>query len=380
MQIGQQIPIPVLGEHFLKSIINTSPLLQVFTMATGAQYTKPTLFSIGMGPYMGTLILFSALQAVGIGENWSQDHLKYLQRIVVLLIASIQSYQMIVDLGLLPSSASSTARRTALLAILILIAGTLLVTWIADMNNAGGIGGLGIMIIPGIISSTIQTFSGHSYGVKLTMTPIHIFWLTIITLIFSFITIYLNKAEVRLPIQHVLIDNSFADSYLPIKVLTSGAMPAMFSMFLFLLPKRIFLQSSQQNIREFVRLWFSYTTIQGVCSYAIIVLLLSYLFSYMNLLPHRVAEDFRKNGDYFFNIMPGDETEVFLEKHLNRLMLVGNIYLVLITAGPLLLGLWYPVATLFSFYFTSLYILITILANIVIQVQALYQSSHYKLI
>lgn len=382
MQLGQQIMIPQLKPGVTQDLLHENPLLQVFTTATGAQYMKPTLFSIGMGPYMITLILFSALQALGVFKKWTKEAMDVLQKIFILGFAILQATQIVTYLkqSVIKGGTQATFNWHLIGAVIVLVAGAMLVMWMANLNNVYGFGGLGIMIVPGIVASAIQIFSGKMGGQKWPLTPLNIGIIMVVTLVFVTITEFLNHAELRIPLQQVMTDNQLTQSYLPIKVLLPGAMPLMFGMVVFRIPPMLLSSHSSSSLVQFVQTWFVLTTWQGILMYALILCLLGYLFSYMNLTPHNLAEQMQKGGEYFWNVMPGDATEVFLEQKLRRMVFVGNLYAVLVSCLPLIIGWYYPLAGSFSYFFTMLYMMIVILDNVIEQFKALYASSHYELL
>lgn len=64
MELGRQITIPALDSELSRKALNASPLLKNVTMLTGGQFRFPSLFSIGLGPYMTSMILFQAIQLI----------------------------------------------------------------------------------------------------------------------------------------------------------------------------------------------------------------------------------------------------------------------------------------------------------------------------
>lgn len=379
LQMGQQIAIPQLSRSMTISLLHSNPLLRVFTTVTGAQYAKPTLFSIGMGPYMLAMIVFAALQAVGIGKKWTAESRDISQRFVTLIFAFFQSVQMITILknGALQKGGQVDGRVILWSAVLVLISGAMMVTWLANMNTAYGLGGLGIMIVPGIISTTIQIFTNGGLT-KLSATKIAT--VAVITMIFIVITEFLNHAELRIPVHHVMNDSVLTKSYLPIKVLLPGVMPVMFGVVVMQLPTLLFRFVKSPKTLAILQPWFSTFQWQGIITYAIILILLGYVFSYMNIMPHNKAEEMQKSGDYFRRIIPGKPTEDFLKKKVHVMIFTGNMFAIIIACVPYIIGMWYPDARIFSMYFTNLYMMIIVLDNVVEQVRALYASSHYELI
>ena len=382
MQLGQQITIPQLDESMQRNLVHSNPFIRVFTTATGAQYTNPTIFSIGMGPYMMSLILFSALMALGVSKNWSNKVRNGVVKGLIITFAFLQSTQMIISLGrsALRHGEDPGSTFVQVSAVVVLVAGTMLVTWLADMNTAYGIGGLGIMIIPGIITSTFQYLNGQTGEVKLPMTTTNIVILVVVTIAFVAVTEYLNHAEERIPIEQVMTDNQLTKAYFPLKVLIAGAMPLMFGRIVLRLVQLLINKINHPQLSAILGPWFDNRSPQGILMYAVILVSLGYLFAFMNIMPNQKAEELQKSGDYFWDVLPGMDTENFIKYKIHRMTFLSNIYSLCICCIPLLIGLKYPTFSVFSFYFINIYMMITVLDNIIEQVHALYEINHYRLV
>lgn len=96
VEIGKHIPIP----FFISEKIpeeSTSLILKFLATSTGGNFTVPTLFSLGMGPYMTALIIWTTISMIdteSIG-NLSTKRIGYIQRCMTLLFAVLQSCALV---------------------------------------------------------------------------------------------------------------------------------------------------------------------------------------------------------------------------------------------------------------------------------------------
>ena len=69
--------------------------------------------------------------------------------------------------------------------------------------------------------------------------------------------------------------------------------------------------------------------------------LLALTFFYTNLQvdPKQIAENLNKQGTYILGIRPGSETVSYISKVLNRITVLGALWLAVIAALPYLLGM-----------------------------------------
>lgn len=385
-ELGKHIILPMLDVQSARRVLKGYTFLQVFAATTGGQASTPTLFSVGLAPYMTGMILLQALKMLDFNflKNMTPYQEGFLQRFVMLALATIQAIQLAFLL-------KSEFRRGPIVfgidinilgAVIVLVAGAMWISWLADVNSEHGVGGLGILIIPSLISSTPQLLGqGEGLGtMPLILTKVTTAILIVVVLILIFLTVWINKAEERIPVKRPMVQNDYEESYLPIRVLTAGAMPLMFSTSVFMIPRYITAYGVNNHAIQFVNDYLSFDNWVGVLIYTIIVLGLSYAFGYMNFQPEELAKSLKKSGDYLENVVPGEETQKFLSRKMILVSTTGNLYLTFVCAAPLVVGLFVDGISNLSFVFSNLFILVTIMDNVFDQANALRYRDDYDLL
>ena len=75
----------------------------------------------------------------------------------------------------------------------------------------------------------------------------------------------------------------------------------------------------------------------GLCIYAVLIVLFTFFYTNLQVDPEKIAENLGKSGTYIPGIRPGTETKEYLSKVLNRITVLGAIFLVfnaLLPYGP----------------------------------------------
>lgn len=384
VEIGKHIYVPgfLFDEAMMESQNN---LVRLLSSTTGGQYGTPTLFSLGMSPYMTGLIIWSTITMIDADRinNLSIKQRSIFQKLLILLFSFLQAtalafrfrnelhYEMFQFYN---------SKQVLLIVILILTTGGMLLSWFADINCEKGVGAQSIFIIPSLIGNLpAMLISGQSENVP--FTPFVIAFLVGITLLFVYTTLYFYKAEYRLPIERTGVDNQFNHSYIPIRLLTAGAMPYMFATTIFSLPQLLLLNKSLTNtiFSKILTTYFSFNTFQGVIMYGLIIFALAIGFSFVNVRPHDIAKNMKYSGDYILGVVPGNTTEKYIRKKLLTIAATGNLYLVVVSVVPLFIGLWIPFVSNLALYFGSTFMLIIILDNLYQELEFLYFNRLYTI-
>ncbi|AXR42749.1 preprotein translocase subunit SecY [Pediococcus pentosaceus] len=387
MELGRQIVIPSLDSTMSRQVLAASPLLRNVSALTGGQANYPSLFSVGLGPYMTAMILFQAIQLLDIDElNKISEHQRgMIQRWISFIVALLQTLQFVYAIH---SHIKFSGIKVCgvdynlLVSFFVLVAGAMIVSWMSDMTTKFGIGGSGVLILPGIVDSMPRVLlygQGLGSGRVFLTTKLWVV-LGISVAVVTILTIFINKAELRIPLQRPFVQNDFSESYLPIRVLAAGSMPFMFTTTVFMIPSYV---SSFVPDGEFNRLVQNYVAFDspiGVLIYCAIIVFLGYAFSFMNLQTERLAKNLKKSGDYVFNIVPGVETKSYLNRRLFRLSTVANIFFLIVVGTPLIVGLYVSEITNFAFVFANILILVTIIDTTMDQCNTMYLRIQYDLL
>ncbi|TYK91722.1 preprotein translocase subunit SecY, partial [Streptococcus pyogenes] len=131
------------------------------------------------------------------------------------------------------------------------------------------------------------------------------------------------QAEYKIPIQYTkLMQGAPTSSYLPLKVNPAGVIPVIFASSITTIPSTIipFVQNGR-DIPWLTRLQeiFNYQTPVGMMIYAVLIILFSFFYTFVQVNPEKTAENLQKNSSYIPSVRPGRETEQFMSSLLKKL-------------------------------------------------------------
>lgn len=398
-RVATQVPTPGVDAAALTSFFEgmQGSVFGVFNNFTGGALERFSVLALGIMPYITSSIIFSLLAvsfpALGEIQKEPDGHKKIQQwtRYATVLLCAIQGYGLAVGLEALKSPSGlpivlEPGMGFRGLTVISLTAGTMFVMWLGEQITERGIGnGISLIIFAGIaagipsgIRDTLNLFqngelSGFSLGLVFAIM-VAAFW----------IIIYTEKAFRKIPVQYAkrVVNNRVfggQSSHLPVKVNISGVMPPIFASALLGFPTTI-----SQFIPEGSPLKMYFDTIQqslypGKTLYNVVfvglIIFFCYFYAQIQFKTKDISESLRKNGGFIPGIRPGEKTAEFLDTVVNRLTLVGGIYISLICIMPAIL---FNVAKV-PFYFggTSLLILVGVAIDTMAQAESFLISQRY---
>ena len=116
----------------------------------------------------------------------------------------------------------------------------------------------------------------------------------------------------------------------------SGVMPVIFASSIVTVPATIiaFLQPAQGSFWYNFEKSFSQGTIPYMIIYALLIVGFAYFYSTIQFNPIEVSNNLRKNGGFIPGFRPGRPTSDFITKVLNKITLMGAIFLGFIALLP----------------------------------------------
>ena len=141
-------------------------------------------------------------------------------------------------------------------------------------------------------------------------------------------------------------------SNLPLKMNMAGVMPVIFASSIVTIPATIagFLPSTNK-FAIWVTKWLGQTSIIYIVLNIILILLFSYFYIMISFNPVEVSNNIRSQGGSVPGIRPGKPTSDYIKKILNRITLMGAIFLVVVAVVPMIVN---AVTIQFNYYFASM--------------------------
>jgi len=378
-RIGATISVP--GVTISQEVMDTSNVLALMNLMGGGALQNFSLFALGVSPYITSSIIIQllsmdvlpALTELSKQGQTGRKKIEMATRYLTLVLGAVQAYGITVtmqnsdSITLLDSSFWGYTK-----IVIFLIAGSMLVMWMADQITSKGIGnGVSMIIFVGIIASLPTQILGaleYFFGTELVTgdeSLILIGAIKVIIYILAYLLIilfvaFVEKSVRKIPVQHsnkggalnAKVNNT---SFLPIKINSAGVIPVIFASSLMMAPAVIVsfaVPSTNATIDNILNIFNSSALVQmpwfdekvwympwGLIIYIVLTFAFSFFYSNLTINPERLAEDFQKSGSYIPGIRPGNETRRYIQKVLNRVTFIGATALTLIAALPIVLTL-----------------------------------------
>lgn len=380
-RLGTHITVPGVNARSLEQL-SELPFLNLLSLVSGSALGNFSIFALGVSPYITASIVVQLLQMDIVPKfvEWGRQgevgrrKLNQATRYISLVLAFIQSIGITAGFNSL-SSMSLVATpnwQTYLMIGTILTTGSVVVTWLGEQISDKGFGnGVSMIIfsgiiasIPGMISTLYEDYFVNTRSADLNTALITVAILVLAVLAIIFFTTFVQQAEYKIPIQYTkLTQGAPTSSYLPLKVNPAGVIPVIFASSITAAPSSIlaFFAGSNRDIPwlRTLRELFTFDTPAGMVIYALLIVLFSFFYTFVQVSPEKTAENLQKSSSYIPSVRPGRETESYLSSLLKKLATLGAIFLAFIALMPILAQRAFNLSSAVSFGGTSLLILIS---------------------
>ena len=400
-RIGAAVHVPFTDYEAIQANLNMSGgnIFTYLNILSGQAFSQATLFALGVSPYITSSIVIQLLTvAIPLFEKWQksgedgQKKLTALTRIITVVLAFVTAWGYCMYMnnqGFLTDFGQSIFGQFVI--IFCYAAGAALVMWLAEKVNEHGIGnGISIILFANIVASGVATV------VQLFSIAISNAWYMVLTVAVAYgalamltFVVWVTNSERRIPIQYSKrnVGNKMMggqSTHLPIKLNMSGVMPIIFANSIVALPGTIELLVDKW-IKE-GGFWEKFFKVTGYTSplYAIVFFILIIAFAYFYILisfnPTEVANTLKKNGGTIRGIRSGDPTAAYITKILNKITLIGAIFLGIVAVVPLIVNMIAGGIAIGSLAFggSSLLIVVGVILETIREIEAQLSMRHYK--
>ena len=381
-RIGTSITVPWVNANSLNALSGLS-FLNMLSLVSGNAMKNFSVFALGVSPYITASIVVQLLQMDLLPKfvEWGKQgevgrrKLNQATRYIALVLAFVQSVGITAGFNALSGAKLLTVPLTPQVFLVIgaiLTAGSMIVTWLGEQITDKGYGnGVSMIIFAGIVASIPDMIKSIyvDYFVnvpssRLTSSLIFVAILVIAVLLIVYFTTYVEQAKYKIPIQYTKVaQGAPSSSYLPLKINPAGVIPVIFASSITAAPAAIlqFVSASGLNW-EWVKTaqeLVSTSTPTGVALYALLIILFTFFYTFVQINPEKAAENLQKSGAYIHGVRPGKGTEEFMSKLLRRLATVGSLFLGVISILPIVAKDVFGLSEAVAFGGTSLLIIIS---------------------
>ncbi len=349
-KLGVTIVVPGIDKNALGT--NNLGFLELINAMGGRAMEKFSIFSLGVMPYITASIVIQLLQMDIIpylAELNKQGHtgrvkLNKITRYLGIGLAFIQGYMF--SFAFIKGGDVWTYMQFAI----VLTAGTAFLLWLGDQITAKGFGnGISLLIMAGIIASMPGMFmaawtgfvkAGSTSGTIIGVITFALFVLVYFAIVLG--VVFEQLAERRIPIQYSNRSTSTLgkQNYIPFKLNSAGVIPVIFASAIISIPGIIAQFAKNAGMSSFVTKYLTMSSVSGFILYIVFIIAFAYFYTFLQLKPKEMAEDLQKNGGYIPGVRPGVETINFINSTLNKITIVGALFLAFIAGLPVVFGLF----------------------------------------
>ena len=382
------IPVPGVNLALLKQFFSQNQLLSLLDIFSGGTLANFSIAALGLSPYINASVMMQLLALVvpQIEElqkegEYGRAKINQYIRIATIPFAIINSIGMFT---ILRSQNIITDLNPIMIVGMVfsMLAGTMIMIFLGEMINLYGVGnGISMLIFAGIISrlpiSFIQTFSITDFSNP--QNTLNLIILAAMAFVLIFCIVLVEEAILRVPINYAKRGQS---TYLPIKINTAGVMPIIFAVSLATVPSLLgqflgkipnhFIASTATTIANI----FKTDGYIYMVFYFLLVMGFTFFYTSVIFKPKDIADELRKSGGFIPGIRPGISTEKRLKYLINRVIVIGSVFLGLIAVAPSVVQKITGITTL-TIGGTSVLIVVSVVIELTRKLENVVQMQNY---
>jgi preprotein translocase subunit SecY len=357
------VPIPGVDAARLEAYFNSNQLLGFLNFFSGGGLETLSIVMLGVGPYITATIIMQLMTLIfpKLKEMYYEDgargRAKFNQysRLLTVPLAVFQGYgflTLLVSQGVIdrPETWSMVANVAAV------TAGSMIALWLGELITEQKVGnGVSLIILAGIVSALPGDLRLAILSYTPALLPTYIGFVAVLLLVI-FGVVYLNEGERKVPVAYARRVRGMkmyggVASYLPLKVNQAGMIPLIFAISVLLFPQFVaqVLTAMNPALGTVVNEWVTFA-LNNQLFYGIIYFLLVFAFTYfytaITFNPSEVAKNLQRGGGFIPGIRPGEMTQQYFAKTVNRVTFFGAIFLGFIAILPIIVQAFTGVAVL----------------------------------
>ena len=391
------IPIPGVDKNALTNFLDSSQLAGFFNLFSGGGLTNLSIVMLGVGPYITSSIIMQLLTIMvpSLKKLYSEEgeagRKKFTQysRMLTVPLAALQAFSLLTILAKQNILVNLTAF-DQIVNIIIVIAGSMLLTWLGELVTEFGIGnGVSLIIFAGIVSRLPVWISQHVFSiVDASQIPAYIGFLVVGILVIAGVVLA-TEAERPVPVTYSkqvrgTKMTSGGSTYIPLRINQAGVIPIIFSISILLFPQMIgtFIMArfSEHVVLAKVAtvlLKFTQTSVLYAVLYFVLVFVFTYFYTAVTFDPHALSENLQKNGAFIPGIRPGASTAEYISKVLSRITILGASFLGFVAVLPLIMQHIFSDITSVAIGGTTVLIVVSVVLDLIKKVDAQISMREY---
>ena len=411
-RLGANIPVPFIDTAIWQQLFSSQgdTIFGYLNILSGDAFSKATLFALSITPYITASIVMQlltiavpALEKLQKSGDDGRKKITQITRYVTVVLGIITGYGYYMTCR----GYGVVTNRSFFAGLVIVVcysAGSALIMWLGEKINENGIGnGISLILfaniisrlpvwLSGIVKDIIDIITGNGTAADVLLQLFKTVVIIAIALVIVAFVVFMSYSERRIPVQYSkrMVGRKMyggQNTYLPIKVNMSGVMPIIFASSMVSIPATIIRFASGGTAAPagfwgvVYNIFKTSSPVYIIIEFALIIAF-SYFYIAISFNPIEVSNNLKKNGGFIPGIRPGLPTTQYITKILNKIVLIGGLFLGIVAVAPLIANAF---ATIFSlglgaiaFGGSSLLIVVGVAIETTREIEAQMTMRHYK--
>lgn len=355
-RLGAGIVIPYIDTSAITSAATSSGIFGIMNMLGGGTLEKFSLFSLGVSPYITSSIIIELLSmdVIPALAQWNKEgntgkkKKDKVTRVLTLALAIIQGGSLTYAFDKGYSILASSSIWTYVYVVLVMAAGSMFTMWLGDQITIKGVGnGTSLLIFTGIVAnlpnSFISSFKSMVTFGSAYKTVTSLAWYILFVIVYLAIVVFVvfeEGAIRKIPIIYATntqtVMHTKESTNLPIKINSSSVIPVIFAASVLAAPRTIISFMKSTSTTQMIDNILNYQKPIGFVLYIVMIILFTFFYSNLQIDAKKISEDLKKSGGAIPGVRTGDDTKKYIGTVLNRVTVVGSLFLAIIASIPII--------------------------------------------
>ncbi|WP_337512925.1 preprotein translocase subunit SecY [Catenibacterium sp.] len=355
-RLGAGIVIPYIDTSAITSAATSSGIFGIMNMLGGGTLEKFSLFSLGVFPYITSSIIIELLSmdVIPALAQWNKEgntgkkKKDKVTRVLTLALAIIQGGSLTYAFDKGYSILASSSIWTYVYVVIVMAAGSMFTMWLGDQITIKGVGnGTSLLIFTGIVAnlpnSFISSFKSMVTFGSAYKTATSLAWYILFVIVYLAIVVFVvfeEGAIRKIPIIYATntqtVMHTKESTNLPIKINSSSVIPVIFAASVLAAPRTIISFMKSTSTTQMIDNILNYQKPIGFVLYIVMIILFTFFYSNLQIDAKKISEDLKKSGGAIPGVRTGDDTKKYIGTVLNRVTVVGSLFLAIIASIPII--------------------------------------------
>ncbi len=355
-RLGAGIVIPYIDTSAITSVATSSGIFGIMNMLGGGTLEKFSLFSLGVSPYITSSIIIELLSmdVIPALAQWNKEgntgkkKKDKVTRVLTLALAIIQGGSLTYAFDKGYSILASSSIWTYVYVVIVMAAGSMFTMWLGDQITIKGVGnGTSLLIFTGIVAnlpnSFISSFKSMVTFGSAYKTATSLAWYILFVIVYLAIVVFVvfeEGAIRKIPIIYATntqtVMHTKESTNLPIKINSSSVIPVIFAASVLAAPRTIISFMKSTSTTQMIDNILNYQKPIGFVLYIVMIILFTFFYSNLQIDAKKISEDLKKSGGAIPGVRTGDDTKKYIGTVLNRVTVVGSLFLAIIASIPII--------------------------------------------